>query len=170
MRKTRFWLCCGRGIVGAVLHAQTSRERVDVDLVRVEVLALDGKGRPVQNLTAGDFTLRVDGRPIKVESFEEARAAGSPMPPLPGGARPSPALSETAPETAPPAAAVTAGRYFLAVLVDETFSEQSNRLATLREVFPCLEPSLPQGVEALLMRFDGTLHIECPWTSDTERL
>jgi VWFA-related protein len=170
MRKTRFWLCCGLGVVGAVLCAQTFRERVDVDLVRVEVLAVDGKGRPVHGLKAGDFTLRVDDRPIKVENFEEARAAASPMPPLPEGARPSPAPSETALETAPPAAAVTLGRYFLAVLVDETSSEQSNRQATLREVFRFLETSLQQGVEALLMRFDGTLHIECPWTSDTERL
>jgi VWFA-related protein len=170
MRKARFWVGCGLGFVGAALSAQTFRERVDVELVRVELLALDGKGRPVQNLTAGDFTVRVDGRPIKVESFEEARAVAAPLPPLPEAARPSQAPSETAPETAPPAAAVTPGRYFLAVLVDETSSEQSNRQATLREVFQFLETSLPPGVEALLMRFDGTLHIECPWTSNTERL
>ncbi|HEV2063349.1 MAG TPA: VWA domain-containing protein, partial [Thermoanaerobaculia bacterium] len=102
--------------------------------------------------------------------WAQSAAPTTPSPPLLEGARPSPAPSETAPETAPPAAAVTPGRYFLAVLVDETSSEQSNRQATLREVFQFLETSLPQGVEALLMRFDGTLHVECPWTSDTERL
>ena len=62
------------------------------------------------------------------------------------------------------------GRYFLAVLVDETSSEQSNRQVALREVFQFLDSPLPPGVEALFMRFDGKLHIECPWTSDTERL
>jgi VWFA-related protein len=171
MRTTRFWLGCGLGVVvAAALCAQSFRERVNVELVRVEVLALDGKGRPVPGLKADDFTVLVDGRPVKAESFEEARAAASSLPPIPEASQPAPALSESAPATAPPAAAVTPGRYFLAVLVDETSSEQSNRQSTLREVFRFLQTSLPPGVEALLMRFDGTLHIVCPWTSDTERL
>jgi VWFA-related protein len=168
MRRLRMTSCALLG-VAAVLCAQTFRERVDVDLVRVELLALDAKGQPVRGLNQSDFTVLVDGRPVKAESFEEARTS-SPLPPLPEASQSARAPSESARGTAPPAAAAPSGRYFLAVLVDETSSEQSNRQSTLREVFQFLETSLPPDVDALLMRFDGNLHIECPWTSDVERL
>src|SRR4029077_3539471 len=48
--------------------------------------------------------------------------------------------------------------------------EQSNRQAALRELFDFLQKDLPPDVEVLLMRFDGALRVECPWTADVERL
>lgn len=170
MRTIRFWPACGLGVAAAALCAQTFRERVEVDLVRVELLALDSKGQPVRGLKPSDFTVLVDGRPIKLENFEEARGALSPQPPSPEATPPATSPTETGAPAPTPSPAAASGRHFLAVLVDETSSEQSNRQATLREVFQFLERPLPSGVEALVMRFDGNLHIECPWTSDTGRL
>jgi VWFA-related protein len=173
MRKTRFGAACTLGILAAALCAQSFRERVDVDLVRVELLALDSKGRPVAGLKAGDFTIRVDGRPVRAESFEEPRPTAA-RPSLPSA---GPTLRTTEvdgpaapPATPPPTAPAPSPHTFIAVLVDETSSEQSNRQATLREVFRFLQTSLPPDIEAQLMRFDGKLRVECPWTSDGERL
>jgi VWFA-related protein len=42
--------------------------RAGVDLVPVDVTVLDRQGRPVSDLTAADFTLRVDGQPRTVVS------------------------------------------------------------------------------------------------------
>jgi VWFA-related protein len=154
--------------------AQTFRERVDVDVVRVELLALDGKGQPVGGLKASDFTVLVDGRPVKTDGFEGPRPAALPAPRAPA---PLPLLPVPVPRAAaeaPPAAAAPppapAQSYFMAVLVDELSSEQSNRQATLREVFQFLQKDLPPDVQVLLMRFNGTLRVECPWTADVERL
>lgn len=152
------------------LSARGFRERVDVDLVRVLILATDAAGRPVRDLRAADFQLKVDGRPVSAEGFE------APRPSEPAGAS-----GATGPEAGlpalPPARARFSGApdgavaspgpsYSLAILVDETSSEQSNRAATLEQVFRFLEAPLPPDMAVLLMRFDGTLHIECPWTSD----
>ena len=41
-----------------------------VDVVRVDVTAVDGKGRPIPDLTAEDFELNVDGRPRPIVSAQ----------------------------------------------------------------------------------------------------
>ena len=41
-----------------------------IDLVTVDVVVQDGKGRPVRGLTAADFTLLEDGKPQAIATFE----------------------------------------------------------------------------------------------------
>ena len=41
-----------------------------VELVTVDAVVVDGKGRPVRGLTAADFTLLEDGKPQAIASFE----------------------------------------------------------------------------------------------------
>jgi VWFA-related protein len=81
-------------------------ERVFVERVVVNVHVVDNLGRPIPGLTASDFRVAVDGKPVPLESVEwvptagppadGARAVGAPalVPPL--------VLSETAAGTAPP--------------------------------------------------------------------
>ena len=45
--------------------------RVDVDLVTIEVIALDKKGKPVRNLKKEDFQLYEDGKKQEILSFDE---------------------------------------------------------------------------------------------------
>lgn len=152
----------------ASVVAQTFRERVEVELVRVELLATDGKGHAVTRLRPTEVHVKVDGRPVTIESLE------APVPSLPElPAARGPALVPTAPtaEAAPlstPAAARP--KYYLAVLADETSSEQSNRQVAYKQLFDFLQDPLPPDIKVLLMRFDGTLHVECPWTADAERV
>ena len=41
-----------------------------MDVVSVDVSAIDGSGRPIRDLAASDFELRVDGRPRKIVSAQ----------------------------------------------------------------------------------------------------
>ena len=66
----------------AAQDSQPQRFRAGVDLITIDVGAVDGKGRPVEDLKPGDFTVKVDGkaRPtvsaqlIKVERGKPAAA------------------------------------------------------------------------------------------------
>ena len=149
--------------------AQSFREKVSVELVRVELLATDSGGKPLANLRESEIRILVDGRVVPVEGFE----APSVLPDLPVAIpRPEPAepLASKAVVSAPAAPPAAHHPYSLAILVDETSSEQSNRQAVLREVFEFLQTPLPPDVEVLLMRFDGKLRVECSWTSDLASL
>ena len=63
--------------VNGVAHAQqepapeTFGETIDVRVVNVDVWVTDRDGNPVTGLTAGDFEVREDGRPVKLSNFFE---------------------------------------------------------------------------------------------------
>jgi VWFA-related protein len=46
------------------------RFKSSIDLVQVDVSAIDSSGRPVTDLTADEFELRVDGRPRRITSLQ----------------------------------------------------------------------------------------------------
>jgi VWFA-related protein len=55
-------------------------EKVEVNLVIVDVQVLDRKGNPVSGLTAGDFDVSVDRHPMPIASFDAACAELSEKP------------------------------------------------------------------------------------------
>jgi VWFA-related protein len=150
----------------AFAAAQSFRESVRVEIVRIDLLALDSSGRPRPDLLRADVQVRVDGKAVPIEGFEAPVFAASkepgPPPPEPPTV-PSPAASP-----APAAAAPTP--YSMAFLVDETSTDAPNRPAVYREIATFLESPLPEETRVLLARFNGELRVECPWTSDRERL
>ena len=44
--------------------------RSSIDLVQVDVSAIDGDGRPIRDLSPEDFELRVDGKPRPIVSAQ----------------------------------------------------------------------------------------------------
>src|SRR5687767_7884416 len=70
--------------LGAVQAPQTEPIRAAVDLVRLDFLALAQDGQPVADLSAPDVTLKVNGRPRDIRSFQYVRlgpsSASSPAP------------------------------------------------------------------------------------------
>jgi VWFA-related protein len=101
-----------------------------------------------------------------MESFEAPSLAPLPV------AQTAPAPVPPAPESGkkdgptPPAAAPRVS--WVAFLVDETSSEQTNRQATLAELFHFLKTGLPPNTNVLFLRFNGAVRVECPWTSDAD--
>lgn len=66
--------------VSAVLNAQQSPApqstfRTGVDVVQVDVSVLDRERNPVSGLTAADFTMRVDGKPVSIAAFTPVNLA-----------------------------------------------------------------------------------------------
>ena len=53
-----------------LLAGQQATFKTSVDMVAVDVSIVDRNGRPVDDLTPGEFTLKVDGRPRKLSSAE----------------------------------------------------------------------------------------------------
>ena len=64
--------------LAAGLSAQQSRPpqfRGGTDLVAIDFLAVGDDGRPVSDLKTGDVTLRVDGKPREIRSFQFVKVA-----------------------------------------------------------------------------------------------
>ncbi|MET0216130.1 MAG: VWA domain-containing protein [Vicinamibacterales bacterium] len=68
------WLLFGLTLAALLHQAQAAppvqRFKTSVDVVQVDVSAIDGNGQPVLGLTAADFELRVDGRPRSISSVQ----------------------------------------------------------------------------------------------------
>jgi VWFA-related protein len=79
--------------VAAVLAQQAPTFKSGVELVLIDVTVVSKDGRPVGDLTPGDFALRVDGRSRRIASAQFLRydmrtttvAGGSPAPATPAG-------------------------------------------------------------------------------------
>jgi VWFA-related protein len=85
--------------------------RASVDLIVVNVVALDKRGQPVEDLGPRDFSVKIDGRQRDVVSAELVKAARG----VPAGS-PSAATTETLVSTN----ALPAGGRLVAVAVDQT--------------------------------------------------
>ncbi len=62
-----------------VMHSDQTL-RTNTRLVVVDVVATDGKGQPVPDLKAADFTLLEDGKPQKISGFNFEHPGGAPTP------------------------------------------------------------------------------------------
>lgn len=167
--RSRFLSAAGVSLAMAgALLAQTFRERVRVGLVTIRLDVRDSSGREVTELNLSDFTLRVDGRDVAIEGLDAI--AASPAPPekvAPQTDASPPAASSLAAPT--PSVAVEAGTaqdLYLALWFDETSSNPFNRRDVFRQVDTFLREKAARGAHVMVERFDGQLHIECPWTTD----
>ena len=68
---TAFLLCSTNGVAQAQPAPETFGETIDVRVVNVDVWVTDRDGDPVTGLTAEDFEVREDGRPVELSNFFE---------------------------------------------------------------------------------------------------
>ena len=76
---------------GQAQDSQLQRFRGGVDLIAIDVSAVDSKGRPVEDLKPGDFVVKVDGRvrpTVSAELLKVERGRGA-------ATRPADALTST---------------------------------------------------------------------------
>jgi VWFA-related protein len=132
-------------------------ERVDVNIVNVEVYVTDKDGNPVDGLGRGDFEVREDGKPVPVANFQSVRAA-SPSPSAPAPAAVAGAAADADHSAAP-------DPLHLVVYVQNTFLMPSHRNRVLQQLRDFLS-RLPPEAEVMLATEDPDLHIRQPFTRD----
>ena len=156
------WVC-GALLAGASAAQHdnavtTFADVIDVRVVNVEVVVTDDQGRPVHGLTAADFELLVDGRPVPLDYFSEIREGRAVAAPV-GDVPAVPALRPTAP----------VGTSFL-VFIDDFFSIKRDRDRVLDRLEDDLVKLAPSDRVAIVA-FDGTSIAKLTgWTNSSDRL
>ena len=156
------WVC-GTLLAGAsaAQHDKavtTFADVIDVRVVNVEVVVTDEQGRRVHGLTAADFELLVDGRPVPLDYFSEIREGRAVATPA-GDVPTVPALRPNAP----------VGRSFL-VFIDDFFSIKQDRDRVLDRLEDDLAKLAPMDRVAIVA-FDGNSIAKLTdWTNSSEKL
>jgi VWFA-related protein len=136
-------------------------ETIEVRVVNVEAVVTDRQGNRVPDLEAEDFRLKVDGKPVKIDYFNEVRA-GQAMAREPGAAETVPGLSDLEPGR-------PVGTSYL-VFVDDYFSIGPRRDEVLRSIEKDLARLGPDDRMALVA-FDGRrLRVLSSWSSSSGEL
>ncbi len=134
-------------VAGARASSQTPAQQpvfpASVDAVSVDVVVLDGDGRPVEGLTRGDFTVRENGVPQVISTFEATSAATTPPPPAP--------LQRISTNATAPTAA---GRWFF-VLFDDVNVSPFSTLRARAAVERFLERALGPGDRVMIATSSG---------------
>jgi VWFA-related protein len=136
-------------------------ETIEVRVVNVEAVVTDKQGNRVPDLKPEDFRLKVDGKPIKIDYFNEVRG-GQAIAPLPGATQTVPGLPDLAPGS-------PVGTSYL-VFVDDYFSVGPRRDEVLRSLKGDLTRLGPEDRMAIVA-FDGKhLTMLSSWSSSAHDL
>ena len=140
-------------------------ERVDVNIVNVEVWVTDKDGNPVHGLQRGDFEVREDGKPVEIANFEAVRRVAEPAPSAGPQSAPAPA-----PKPAEKTAAVPGTEpLHLVIYVDNTFLMPAHRNRVLEQLRSFIGQLRPVD-EVMLVTEDPALRVRLPLTRDRAAL
>ena len=135
-------------------------EEIAVELVNVEVRAVDRDGHRVEGLTRDDFRVLEDGRPVAITHFawvppESAAGFG-------GSAHGA---------TAPGAGMVSSPPRQFAIFFDELQLGDRSRAPLLGALYRSLSSGLAPEDRVSVVRFDGAnLDVVLPWSTDRKKL
>lgn len=140
-------------------------DRVDVDIVNVEVFVTDARDRRVTGLEMDDFEVLVDGEPVELSNFFSV-------------SQPDRVAAELAREQATaeghavtPASELPEEQQLnLVVYVDHFNIAPQNRKRALEELEGFLEDRMFQGDRVMLMGYDGQLEVAQSFTRDWNRV
>lgn len=136
-------------------------DRVDVDVVNVEVFVTDRQGNPVTGLTADDFEIVEDGQPVEVTNFYAVDRADRVAGRLAQDHRLFDSAAAPAPRELPEDQQLN-----LVVYVDHFNLHPQNRARVLDDLEEFLEDRIAQGDNVMLVGFDRKLDIIHPFTRD----
>ncbi len=136
-------------------------ERVQVNLVNVEVVVTDSSGKPVAGLNREDFDVREDDRPMVVSHFYRVEGARSSEPSAPSTspAREEAGFTALVPEDQ---------RLHLVIYVDNRNLEPGNRNRVFEQLHEFLRTSLGPSDRVAIATFDGSVKIRRPFTDNAE--
>jgi VWFA-related protein len=130
-------------------------EALEVNVVNVDVYAVDKDGHRVTGLGKDDFELLEDGKKVSISNFEtvEAGPSRSAAPPAPG---------------APAATPASGPRDDLSLVVyfDDFNIHPSHRARAVQQLRELLTQQLDPGTRVMLITYDLGLHVRFPFTTD----
>ena len=135
-------------------------ERVDVEIVTVDVWVTDADGEPVTGLEADSFTVLHDDQPARITHFSEVREGVRATPP--GGAESSPTPRGFLPIAAAPA--------HLVVYFDQSRIHPSRYPALIESLKRFLEAEAMDSERVLVLRQDRGLAVEASFGSSRQEL
>ena len=148
------------------LQAQPTQpfvESVDVQVVEVDVVVTDKKGRPVKGLTLGDFELYVDGQPVEIANFYESVIHLEERTRRSNRERPVIRSESTASRT-------REGPLTVVFYLDDPNIYPSHRTRLLRRLEAAVEPWRSMDASFMLARFVHRLEVLVPPTRDLDAI
>jgi len=142
-------------------------EPLEVPLVNVEVYVSDGEGRPVPGLTIENFQVFEDGEPVEVTHFYAAPPVASDAE---SRAPEAPASSVTDPTTPVESSIPENQNLYLVLYVDDTNLSPNRRTAAFNHLYGFFTEDLPPELKAMIVSYDGSVHIRQSFTSDPQLL
>lgn len=133
-------------------------ESIEVHVLEIEVSVLDRAGKPVEELTAADFEVRVNRKPTKITNFYLVKR-GTIVDETVGAAGSQPA--EVAPQTIPTR---------LVLFIDDVHLHQRSKKRAVESLRNFVEKTMDDATTAMLVRWNGSLNVVVPATKDRARL
>jgi VWFA-related protein len=152
------------------LRAQTQEgfgDKVEVNVVNVDVFVTDKAGNPVPGLQKTDFEILEDGKKVDVAYFEAVDRGAQPAPASPEA---EPAVGVSAPAPDPEVAPPAANTLQLVIFVDNQHIRAANRARVLRQLREFLDGELRPGDRVMMVTFDNGLQVQQPFTADRAAL
>ena len=165
MRTATFIFLITAGALGHAAAADQDVRRfpVQVDRVVIDARAVDGQGRPLLGLTAADFRVKVDGKPVVLESatWIEGKAPDEPLPRVDGAMAP---VGDVV------AGGVPKGRLMVFLFQKDFHPSRLNGLMMMQQkAVKFLETLAPEDRVAV-MSIDTQLRLWQDFTADQEKL
>ncbi len=143
--------------------SQTFIDTVDVQVVEVDVVVTDGKGRPVQDLKREDFELYVDGQRVEITNFFESEILTTP--PQPTDRSDATAAAPSATGYANDPAPLT-----IVLYMDDSNLFPPYRTRLLRRLEKAVKSWRSMNARFMLARFVNRLEVVVPPTRDLDAI
>jgi len=142
-------------------------ERVQVDVVNVDVVVTDSAGNPVPGLQKKDFEIREDGKRVDVSYFEAVDRGKEPAP-TPVAVVEDPQASPMSPS--PTVGIAPADAMQLVVYIDNFNLQPAHRARVLQQARDFLTRELHPSDRVMLVTYDLGLRVRLPFTTDRTAL
>jgi VWFA-related protein len=138
-------------------------EPLRVPLVSVDVVVTDKAGKPILGLTQDDFEVREDGAPMSITHFFAAATARDPEPIADPESPERADRRQYLPES-------FSQDVYLALYFDDSNIDVKRRRSALKHLRDFLEQPLPSNMKTMLVRYDGSMHVEVGFSNRPDEL
>jgi VWFA-related protein len=133
-------------------------ERVDVSRVLIDARVLDDKGAALTGLGAADFTVAIDGGPVRVESVEWIEGGEGDL---------DTTVTDASEEIAPPQ---SDGRLIVMLVQKDLEPKRAVGLMVMLKIIEPLLQQLRPADRVAVLSFDSRLRVWTDFTSDVDRV